>query len=172
MSVLVVANADRPLTRICQVVGHFLAYRGRQAPNREAEALLGIWRDPAPLATVTALGQATLSHGATEPLVHESFGHEDEWYVCWLATDLGPQGEIETLGGLVNLLLEERKEQDADPAGSLSPCFAHTTPDQDIRAQLERLGTRFPNLLSRAVTQEPATGRLLPQPDLPAVPNG
>ena len=127
---------------------------------------------PPPLATVSSLSQPASSSGASIPLVRDTFGHEGEWYVCWLATDLGPQGEIETLGGLLTLLVEEGVGQTPDAVGHFSPCFAHTASDQDIRALVERLGTRFPGLLGRAVTQDPETGRLLPQPDLRAIPIG
>lgn len=168
------ADANRPLTRICQVASHFLAHRGRRPePHRAAEPVLGIWRDPSPLATVSTLSQPpSSSGGASVPLVRDSFGHEGEWYVCWLATDLGPQGEIETLGGLLNLLVEEGVGQGPEPGGSFSPCFAHTDSEQANRALVERLGTRFPGLLGRTVTQDPDTGRLLPQPDLQTIATG
>jgi len=161
MSLVVVARADRPLVRTCQVVGHFLAHRRRRQPERGVEPLLGIWRDPAPLETVTALGRPPTAAG-TGPLVQESFGHEGEWYACRLAADPGPPGEMETLGTLLGLLLEA-----AGPKGGagFAPCFPGAIPEHRIASRLERLSGRFPDTLTRPVTQDRETGRLLPQPD-------
>ena len=173
MSLLVVANTERPLTRICQLVGHFLAYRGRrQAPSREAEAVLGIWWDPSPLATVTALGQDPSATGTPQPLVRETSGQEGEWYVCRLAADPGPHGEIESLVGLLNLLTQEGLCRGRESTANLSPCFAETASEADIRVLAERLADRFPGMLNRAITHDAATGRLRPQPDLRSIPPG
>lgn len=168
MSLLVVANADRPLTRICQVVGHFLAHRRRKQPDRAIEPLLGIWLAPSPLATVNALSQ-THSRAEFQPLIQESFGHEGEWYVCRLATDPGPPGEIETLVGLLGLLLAEGGPDATTPGQALAPYFDNTTPDDRIPSLLEDLAGQFPGAVTRAVTRDGETDRLVPHPDLSVI---
>ncbi|HKJ87842.1 MAG TPA: hypothetical protein VKA48_04985 [Gammaproteobacteria bacterium] len=169
MSLLVVAHSDNSLPMVCQAVGLFLSHRRDEGAHDQGhEPLLGIWMDPSPLDTVTVLSQGGTGARTGEPWVRESFGQEGEWYVCWLAGDVGPQGELETLDGLLNLLLEAGKPGNVDTDEAFAPCFPHSTPDSEIRGILGRLAVRFPDTLTQALTQDPVTARLVPQPYLGA----
>ncbi|MFA9460727.1 hypothetical protein [Thiohalorhabdus methylotrophus] len=167
MSLLAVAHSDSPLALVCQTVGLFLRHRwARQREGPAQEPLLGVWLDPSPLDTVSALslGGDGSCHG--EPRIRESCGLEGAWYVCWLAADPGPQGEIETLTGLLDLLLE-RGGPGGDRSGqAFAPCFGSATPAPEIGTLLGRLAVQFPDTLTGAITQDPDDGCLTPQPDL------
>lgn len=148
-------------------MGQFLGFRRNQAgAARTEDPLLGIWQDPAPAETVARLGQMGVEPGAASPRVRESIGHEGEWYVCWLGADPGPQGEAETLDGLLELLLESGMGTGADPREGFAPCFASTTPEEAIRGRVARLEARYPARIAGAVVQDPVSAYLTPAPGL------
>ncbi|SCX74869.1 hypothetical protein [Thiohalorhabdus denitrificans] len=170
MSLLVVAHTDNPLARIFQVASLFLTYRQRQSQSGQPDApLLGLWLDPSPLDTVTSLSEMGNGDPVRGPWVQESFGYEGDWYVCRLAANLGPQGDEQTLESLLNLLLEKRGAG-GDPKRAFAPCFSSATPDQHILDVLKHFSRRYPDVLTMAVTQDPADKRLIPQPYLRANP--
>ncbi|MFB6261144.1 MAG: hypothetical protein ABEJ96_05995, partial [Thiohalorhabdaceae bacterium] len=149
------------LPRICQVVGHFLAHRRRRANPSQCPlaALLGVWRHARPLETVTALSDPGAPGG---PLVSESFGHESEWFVCWLAADLGDQGEMEALNALLDLLREATASADSGQSGQFAPCLPPQWPPDAMTDLASRPAQRFPGEIDRCVKQAPDSDRLLP----------
>lgn len=161
MSLLVIARDDLPLPRICQLVGHFLAHRRRRADLHQhpLPPLLGIWRHAQPLAALTALSAPDAPGGA---LVSESFGHESEWYVCWLTTQLGQQGEVEALNALLDLLRETTATADGEQAGQFTPCFPPEWSPDAMTELTSRLAHRFPGEVGQCVRQAPDSDRLLP----------
>jgi hypothetical protein len=170
MSLLVVAHSRLPLTRVGQLVSHFLAFRHRREGRAgiELDPVLGIWRDADPLGVATGLTSPDPADPSQGPWAGEFFGHEGEWYACRLLTDPGAQGEPETLVGLLNLLQDLPRTAGKQPAGRFSPCFPAGHSEAEAQALRSRLSTSFPGTVDRATFQDRETGRLRPVPDSPA----
>lgn len=149
------ADLDRDDTGLTGYLSHL---RQRSA-TRDGETLQGIWIDEDGVANLP--GAVILPDGAGGQRVVrviEAAGINGVWMVCWLDLTFASVSRSD----LVEALLESFGHDESSatcPAGFV-PVFSCDAPEPHIKAELQRLRVRHPNVVRAHLFQDRA-GRLV-----------
>jgi len=139
----------------------YLSDRRRRSHPSDSDALQGIWIDEDGVANVPdALVLPDADGGQRKVRVIEATGVNGIWMWCWLEPEAGSFSRID----LLEALLDCFGHDDATAArfARFIPVFAGDAPDAGVRAELQLLSARDPELVLPPIFQDSSGSLVLP----------
>ncbi len=156
--ILALVRSLPDLERACEELSDFLSLRCQRNPTAIPDTLLGIWVDTHLAAnTPCTLRLREWPTARRTARIGETTGVSGIWMLCWL--EVPTRARAPSRGELLGALLEASMYDREARQPWFVPVFPLYTPARDVNAEMQRLNTRYPNLLP-PLYQDPSTGRL------------
>jgi hypothetical protein len=137
----------------------YLSHVRRRSATRDGDTLQGIWVDEDGVANLPeALVLPDGAGGQRIVRVIEAAGINGVWMVCWLDAPAASVSRVDLMEALLECFGHD--DSSASCRARFVPVFYADTPDHHIKAELQRLRTRYPGIVLAPILQD-RSGRLV-----------